>query len=290
MSSSDALWLNVWGTVAAIGFIIVIIGVIIEGVEHFKKFPRKENARKLQIEKIGWFLVVAGLAMEFLGDHAAKRISDREDARLNKEAGDARETAGNAEREAGQANERAANTESNNLVLQSSVLELKAKQLPRMITWKQETNFIFLTENITKKIPIIVHASLWGDDTYSFSTQIRRLLDDAGFIRDSSPNGIETDADRHIVFGILRTFGKTNETCPVYFVDFTTNKLRHVWSGEKTDGIVRPIVVEPDERKVYPAISWCLTQVGITNEWTGIEQPTPFEKSTIEIYIPPKTF
>jgi uncharacterized membrane protein len=90
MSSSDAFWLNVWGTVAAIGFIIVIIGVIIEGVEHFKKFPRTENARKLQIEKIGWFLVVAGLAMEFLGDHAAKRISDREGARLNEEAANAR--------------------------------------------------------------------------------------------------------------------------------------------------------------------------------------------------------
>ncbi|HEX3856257.1 MAG TPA: hypothetical protein VHY30_03040 [Verrucomicrobiae bacterium] len=94
MSSSDAFWLIFWEAFAAIGFIIVIIGVIIEGVEHFKKFPRKENARKLQIEKIGWFLVVVGLAMEFLGDHAAKRISDREDARLNKEAGDARKDAG----------------------------------------------------------------------------------------------------------------------------------------------------------------------------------------------------
>src|SRR5258707_8209583 len=103
MSSSDALWLNVWGIFAAIGFIIVIIGVIIEGVEHFKKFPRKENARKLQIEKIGWFLVVGGLAIEFLGDHAAKRISDRENARVNREAADARVTAGNAEKEAGQA-------------------------------------------------------------------------------------------------------------------------------------------------------------------------------------------
>lgn len=90
MSSLHEFWLMVWGTVATIGFIIVIIGVTIEGVEHFKKFPRKDNARKHQIEKLGWFLVVAGLAMEFLGDHAAKRITDQEGARLNKEAADAR--------------------------------------------------------------------------------------------------------------------------------------------------------------------------------------------------------
>jgi hypothetical protein len=111
MSSSDALWLKIWGAFAAIGFIMVIIGVIIEGVEHFKKFPRKEHARKLQIEKIGWFIVVIGLAMEFLGDSAAKRISDREAARLNKEAGDARKDAGEAFKLGSIANERAATNE-----------------------------------------------------------------------------------------------------------------------------------------------------------------------------------
>jgi len=89
------LWLKIWEAVATVGFIIVIIGVIIEGVEHFRKFSKKEHARKLHIEKIGWLLVVGGLAMEFLGDHAAKRISNRETARLNKEAG-------NAEKEAAQ--------------------------------------------------------------------------------------------------------------------------------------------------------------------------------------------
>ena len=143
MNSSDSFWLSFWSVFAAIGFIIVIIGVVIEGVEHFKKFPKKEQARKLHIEKIGWLLVVAGLAMEFLGDHAAKRISDREDARLNREAGDARkdagaaiERAGIAEKEAGQANEGAAITESNNLVL-------KDELQPRIITQKQVIDFIF---------------------------------------------------------------------------------------------------------------------------------------------------
>jgi hypothetical protein len=146
MSSSDALWLKIWTTFAAVGFVIVIIGVIIEGVEHFKKFKKQEHSRKLQIEKLGWFMVVIGLAMEFLGDHAAKRISDRENARLNKEAGDARQDAGSAieraglaEKKAGEANERAAMTESNNLVLRSNIVELEVVLSDRIFSPAVET-------------------------------------------------------------------------------------------------------------------------------------------------------
>jgi uncharacterized membrane protein len=108
MSFSDTLWLKIWSTTAVIGFLIVIIGVVIEGVEHFKKFSKKDRVRKLKIEKFGWFLVVIGLAMEFLGDHAAKRISNRETARLNRDAGEARKEAGNAIKQAGEANKQAA--------------------------------------------------------------------------------------------------------------------------------------------------------------------------------------
>jgi len=165
MSSSDALWLKIWGMFAAIGFVLVIIGVIIEGVEHFKKFPRKEQARKLQIEKIGWFIVVVGLAMEFLGDNAAKRISDREAARLNKEAGDARVTAGNAEKEAGQANafaarfnERAAMLESTNaqlvatnLLLANEVLTL-AQQMQETANTANETRNLLGDSNTTARL------------------------------------------------------------------------------------------------------------------------------------------
>jgi hypothetical protein len=130
MNFSDAFWLNVWGKFAAIGFIIVIIGVFIEGVEHFKKFHGKENTRKLQIEKIGWFLVVAGLAMEFLGDHAVKRISDREDARLNKEAADARLTAGRAEKEASTARLEATKLEEQMAQANSSIAAIDAQNQP----------------------------------------------------------------------------------------------------------------------------------------------------------------
>lgn len=133
MSSSEALWLKIWEAIATFGFVLVIIDVVIEGVEHFKKFTKKDHARKLHIEKIGWLILVAGLAMEFLGDHAAKRISSREGARLNKEAADARQFAG-------QANERAANTESNSLVLQTNVASLNNATLELAHQYDLSTN------------------------------------------------------------------------------------------------------------------------------------------------------
>jgi hypothetical protein len=126
MNSLDAFWLSFLGTFATIGFIIVIIGVVIEGVEHFKKFPRKEHARKLRIEKLGWFLVIVGLAMELLGDHAAKRISDREAARLNMMASNARSDAAKSFKQAGEAKERAAHFESDSKQFALKIEELRS--------------------------------------------------------------------------------------------------------------------------------------------------------------------
>jgi len=101
------MWLKIWEVCASIGFWLVIIGVVVEGVEHFVKFPRKDSLKKRHIEKIGWLILVAGLAMEFFGQHQAKRIADRESARLTKEAAQARKEAEIANRLAGEANERA---------------------------------------------------------------------------------------------------------------------------------------------------------------------------------------
>ena len=123
MSSSETLWLKIWEIIATVGFVLVIIGVVIEGVEHFKKFSKKEQVRKLHIEKIGWLILVAGLAMEFLGDHAAKRISNRENARLHDEAT-------RAQQAAGEANERAAKLEAANLVVKSKLVTIDPLNQP----------------------------------------------------------------------------------------------------------------------------------------------------------------
>lgn len=159
MSSSDALWLNLWETIGTIGFVLVIIGVIIEGVEHFKKFPKKEHARKLQIEKLGWYVVVIGLAMEFWGDHAAKRISERESARLNKEAGDARK-------------------EAQQFRLRASQLEAKIQT--RTIAHDKRDKFVNLLA-AKQKVPVRVLYIGEGLDTRPYAEQIREMLDAAGY-------------------------------------------------------------------------------------------------------------
>ena len=179
MSSSEALWLNIWEAFAAIGFIIVIIGVVIEGIEHFKDFPKKEHARKLRIEKIGWFLVVVGLAMEFLGDHAAKRIADRENARLNNQAGNARKDAAAAVSQAASANVLAAMIESNNLVLRSNVVVLELRSR-RRISSEQTNAFINLLKQ-QWKVPVRIGVGATDSETETFAHQLREMLDASGY-------------------------------------------------------------------------------------------------------------
>src|ERR1041384_636182 len=96
MSSADASWLHLWEGLSTFGFVLVIVGCVIEGVEHFWKFKKGETRKKHFIEKIGWFILVGGLAIEFLAEKRAKRIADAENARLTKEAGDAIQISGEA--------------------------------------------------------------------------------------------------------------------------------------------------------------------------------------------------
>src|SRR5437762_11505541 len=121
MSSIDSSWLSFWEWFATIGFILVIAGCIIEGVEHFVKFKRNESKRRKEIEKLGWLILVGGLAMEFLGDKRAKRIADRENWRLTSEAAEARKDAGKANDRASSNELQVAQIEQTNLVLRSNV-------------------------------------------------------------------------------------------------------------------------------------------------------------------------
>jgi hypothetical protein len=137
MSDLDSRWLSIWEWCGSIGFLLVILGCVIEGVEHFIKFKRGESPKRKGIEKIGWLILVAGLAMEFIGDKRAKRISDRENRRLSVEAAEAR-------KDAGKANERAAHLESTNLLFRSNVVVLEAAVQWRTVTPAQESNLVGL--------------------------------------------------------------------------------------------------------------------------------------------------
>jgi hypothetical protein len=111
MSPSDSFWLKLWELLAALGFTLVIAGVVIEGVEHFVKFNEVETRRKKRIEKIGWLVLVGGLSLEFWAEHKAKRISDRENARLGMVAAES--------------NRRSKELEATNLTLRSNIVVLE---------------------------------------------------------------------------------------------------------------------------------------------------------------------
>ena len=91
--------------------------------------------------------------MEFLGDNAAKRVSQRESARLNKEASEAR-------KEAGVANERAKSTESNNVMLSLKVEVLRKandaleQQQIYQRTPRHQTLFASKFSNLITNVPV----------------------------------------------------------------------------------------------------------------------------------------
>jgi hypothetical protein len=226
----------------------------------------------------------AGVAMQYAANSSSNSVQVlAQVAGLNKEAADARVIAGNAEIEAGQANERAANTESNNLVLQK---ELQ----PRIITQQNIIDFIFLTEKIGKKIPIKIHVTSYGDDTLSFSIQLRTMLDDAKFLRDSSENGIEMDAKGNgtPIHYITRKIGATEEWPSVFFVIYSTNDiylLDNYIPTEITNGFVRPIVSDQNPKEIYEAIQMCMDQIKIKTAWVPA---TWIATNEYEIFVPAK--
>lgn len=194
MSSSDAMWLRIWEWIATIGFLLVLVGVVIEGVEHFKKFSKKEHARKLHIEKIGWLILVVGLAMEFLGDHAAKRISDREYARLSAEAAESKE--------------RSKKLESGNLSLRAEVAKLEAAVEWRKITPTQERMLVNQLKPFSEgPLPLRRQSiTVWADvadiEARWYSQQISDVLVKCGF--DSKPDSMLSlpDPKAPIPFGL----------------------------------------------------------------------------------------
>src|SRR5438067_1363896 len=118
MTLLDTTSLKTWEFIADAGTWMVIIGVAGEGLELIvkvveRKWPcgkcaqwshKHEFLIQGALGSAFWIMVVLGLGIEFRGNHNAKQIEDKENTRLNLEAGIAR-------KEAGAANDRAATTE-----------------------------------------------------------------------------------------------------------------------------------------------------------------------------------
>ncbi len=114
-----------------LGLVLVIVGVVGEGVEIIWKLLVRKRSEKLDLflNSIGaffWIVLVIGLALE-IRDAA---ITDKEAAESNRLAGQANERAANAEKQVEQ-------LRSTNLVLQSRLEKIQNMQAPRVaLAWK----------------------------------------------------------------------------------------------------------------------------------------------------------
>jgi hypothetical protein len=280
MSIPDSSSLKFWEFVSELGFLAVIVGVIGESAELVVKWGRKRRLRKwlnkhirrqlvflvktvdprlLPVETAFFIVLVIGLAAEFLGSHMAMQIADRESARLNAEAGQAR-------KDAGAAIERAANVESTNLVLRAKVAQLELKLQPRRITMEQVRAFVYLAENI-EKIPIKIVITTSGPEESTFASDLREMFTYAGFKTNSSVNNTPVEID--LFHRVVGNFGVTNEPIDLLFVAGITN-ADEIWlasTGQMTNGVIRPRAFKAGPIETYFAVCCCLRQIGIRADW-----------------------
>jgi hypothetical protein len=293
MDSSLLFLLNGWTWLALIGCALVIPGVILESAEYVIKWGKKKKCRQfidrwipyparrecvcavkilkpiiLPIETFGFALLVIGLAVEIFGSFKSDQTQSQENAVM-----EATNTVLNLQIE---------ELHSNNLVLEK---ELQ----PRTISIEQITNFIRVSVNIPRNIPITVHASTQGDDTLGFATQIRLMLDKAGFMRDGSQNGVEYDLYNNspITGYFYRKIGDEHTWPSVIFAMYGTNEIFSVDSDiyNSTNEVVGLSPNERGAKAVYEGIEAAFRRIGISTEW---ETAFWLKTNEIEIYIPPK--
>jgi hypothetical protein len=274
MTALDSSSLEFWELVGLWGFIFVWVGVAGEGAEIFTKLllPKVYRARHRCFDVIGaffWIVLVVALAVEFIGNVKAMQITDRENARLNSEAGQARKDAGEAIEQAALASLRTASVEATNLVLRAKVVELELKLQPRRITMEQVRKFMFLTEKV-EKVPIKILITAEGRDTETFAHDLREMFTYAGFRTNSDVGVFGVNRRPEVVSGMK--FGITNELPDVFFVMYDTGGVSIIkgsWRLERTNGLVRPIISETNELAVFIGLSQCFDQIGVRSEWHG---------------------
>jgi hypothetical protein len=135
------------------------------------------------------------------------------------------------------------------------------KVAPRTITFKQITNFLFLTERIPK-IPIGVRTSRRGDDTATFGYQLRHMLNTAGFTAPTNSGdwGLSMGAADPI---FARKVGQEFDWPNVVVVSGGDSRHLPRFLVQQTDTWSRPIVTNDSVGVIYAAVGYCLTRVGI---------------------------
>jgi len=184
MTDLDASSLKFWESFSEFGFWLVIIGVFGESVDLLSKWvvrrrktplPEKIEKWLLPVESFFWVILCIGLAMEFRGGHNAKQIADRENARLNGEAGQARKDAAVAMKQAEEIRHV-------NLDLQVKLLEVERKTGPRTILPDNASIFRELVKNQPKGgLEFIVVTTAGNSESVDFATALSNLLKSAGY-------------------------------------------------------------------------------------------------------------
>jgi len=150
------------------------------------------------------------------------------------------------------------------------------RRVSRRVTPEQLTNFVFLTQKVTK-IPITVSIGQEGSDTESFAYQLRSMLSQAGFgiaeVRQHGspfagvgPLGIYHDPLRRVVspIGLPNYLGDVLIASPQ---DVRAAALlaagKKFMRFEQTNNFLRPIVESTNKSAIYSGIGCALIQVGI---------------------------
>jgi hypothetical protein len=214
MSQSElSAAISLWEVVGKVGFVMVIIGVALEGSELVVRWGWKNGFRKrftrvirrrlvsfvkmlrpkiLPVETIGFLVLVAGLAIEFIGTNFAARLQGEANARLNREASIAR-------KEAGIANQHAEE-------LQRKNLELETRIAPRRIEGVVK---VTLVANLSSRGigvgPIIIDSESREPEVVIFRKQIEEVFAEAKISVISRKRGIsitETVVSEGLIFRV----------------------------------------------------------------------------------------
>jgi hypothetical protein len=294
------------------GLLLVFIGVAGEVICDWKEM----SGRLSWAKKLSAILLVLGLTIEFI--EAAK--SDKDVAETKERAAIAEREAGQANESAAKANERAANTESNNLVLRSKVLEIEAKNKWRMITSEQKDLFIELTKNISK-FPIRVRMGAnSGTEVQSFAKKIREMLDASGFLETNTDlaltewppelnilynggmpemssviflNNLTTTSniiDLRDAQSSLHSFGNYSPTSTVktvlYMINNDSEQKAFITSDHGEPVLNIPIPSSGAfKMAAFMGIQNAFNNMGITTEWMTI---TNIPEGVCEVFINPK--
>ena len=191
---SPLFWVDIF--LAIIGGLIVYWGLRVEknaekllpptdfNLDIFGDIKEKQQA---EIDR-GWKILMTGIVVEVIAALLISIISGLEVANANEKSASANLEAKQAEKAAGDARELAVITESNNLVLQTNVLELKialGKIQARNINLEQSDAFINFLKNRPNKHPVkvyVIERDFENDyETRTYAIQIRKLLDGAGY-------------------------------------------------------------------------------------------------------------